>query len=195
MQRATADWLVAFRPVWTIRMTEFDRFSRLGAHLPPAGAASRLLADDSARAIDLKMIGNRSLSERDAWRIVLAIAAILSIGAIRALVLGAWPIAAFIVADALLFGGMMIFFVRRPPAQERLMIRDGLLRLEQSWPGGARIETTVHGVWLERAEASTGEVRLHLRVGGRRLGVATMLSLDERREVAYVVQRALKVCA
>jgi hypothetical protein len=75
------------------------------------------------------------------------------------------------------------------------MIRDGLLRLEQSWPGGARIETTVHGVWLERAEASTGEVRLHLRVGGRRLGVATMLSLDEQREVGYAAQRALRVCA
>lgn len=138
------------------------------------------------------MVGNRSLSERDAWRIVLVIAAILSLGAVRALVLGAWPIAAFMVADALLFGAMMIAFVRRPPPRERLTIRDGLLRLEQSWPGGARLESGVYGVRLETSEASTGEVHLHLQLRGRRLGIATMLSPDERRDVAEVVKRALR---
>jgi uncharacterized membrane protein len=173
-------------------MTEFDRLSRQCADFSPAGAASRSESDDSGCAIDLTMVGNRSLSERDAWRLVLVIAAILCFGALRALVLGAWPIAAFMVADALLFGAMMMAFVRRPPPRERLMIRDGLLRLEQSWPGGARLESGVCGVRLERAEASTGEVHLHLRVGGRRLGIANMLSPDERLEVADVVQRALR---
>ncbi len=155
-------------------------------------AAERAFADTRAQAIDLTMVGNRSLSERDAWRIVLVIAAILSLGAVRALVLGAWPIAAFMVADALLFGAMMIAFVRRPPPRERLTIRDGLLRLEQSWPGGARLESGVYGVRLETSEASTGEVHLHLQLRGRRLGIATMLSPDERRDVAEVVKRALR---
>lgn len=176
-------------------MTEFDRLSRRPEDQPPAGAAFRPFAGTRAHAIDLTMVGNRSLSERDAWRIVLVICAVLSLGALRALVLGAWPIAAFMVADALLFGAMMIAFVRRPPPRERLMIRDGLIRLEQSWPGGARVEAGAFGARLETSEASTGEMHLHLKFAGRRMGIATMLSPDERREVADVVKRALRDCA
>lgn len=176
-------------------MTEFERLPRRPESHIPVVAAARSYSDTPAQAIDLTMVGNRSLSERDAWRIVMVIGAVLSLGALRALVLGAWPIAAVMVADALLFGAMMIGFVRRPPPRERLMIRDGLIRLEQSWPGGARVEAGTFGARLETSEASTGEMHLHLKFAGRRLGIATMLSPDERREVADVVKRALRDCA
>jgi uncharacterized membrane protein len=35
-------------------------------------------------------------------------------------------------------------------------------------------------------------MHLHLQLRGRRLGIATMLSPDERRDVADVVKRALR---
>lgn len=140
--------------------------------------------------LDLEMEANRSLSPRGARLLGGGVAVVLSLMALRAQMAGAWPIAAFLVADAALFLGLFVAFLRRPVPRERLVIAEGMLRIEQDRNGGVRLLWPAGWVRLEEAR---GDPRgpLILSHCGRRIAVGTVLSPDERAEVRSILARAL----
>ncbi len=167
-----------------------ERHDGVGPHAPHCQTG--LVGNKkSGGAVDLAMVGNRSLSPRSTHAIILVASVLLAIGGLRAWFMGAWPIAVFMLADAALFAAFMLAFARRDPPRERLRIRDGQIMLEQHWPGGVSARFPLWQARLEENEGHDGDYHLRLQVPGRTIQLASMLSAPERREIAAVVRKGL----
>ncbi len=152
---------------------------------------SRVSIDAPPGTVDLVMEGNRSLSPQRLRTIVLVVGAVLAVSALRAWIMGAWPIAVFLLADAALFVGFTLAFAHRPPPRERLRIEAEDIVLEQYWPGGVRARFPVWQARLDEDEGCDGDFRMRLRVCGRTVQLASMLSAPERRQIAAIVRQGL----
>lgn len=152
------------------------------APLPDSRAADRLL--------DLDMVANRSLSPRGARLLGGGILLVLGLMALRAQMVGAWPITAFLVADAALFTGLFLAFLRRPAPRERLVIAGGMLILEQQWPGGVRLAWPAGWVRMEPAGDDPLSPIL-LSYGGQRIEAGSCLAPAERADIRPLLRRAL----
>lgn len=143
---------------------------------------------------DLEFRPNRSLSPRHFWWLVIGVAVIFLLMGLRFLFLGAWPILPFMIVDVAVLWWAMRASYRSGQAVERLRL-DGR-GLEHIWvtPTGH-----IRAQWLEPRRAqveleqlSMRQNRLWLRVDGRRMPIAPLLSPPERAEVAQVIEDGLR---
>lgn len=142
---------------------------------------------------DAALHPNRSLSAKGFRNLMVVVAAITAVSALRFWVLGAWPVAFFFVLDAGLIWGA--FKLNYWSGQRREMIRltrDGL-HVAYISPGGRRrtthLEPYFAKVDVRDRDSHRAEVRLISR--GHQAIVGSFLSKDERLEMAAALDEAL----
>ncbi len=144
--------------------------------------------------IDLTMRPNAAMAERQRWLAVAGLAAIMLVGAVRFVLLGAWPVAVFGVADVALLGWALHASARAAGVLEEVRLVGDRLSWRAMVPGQAArtewMEPLAARVELE-AVAPRGN-RLWLAERGRRVAVGVFLSADERAEVAAVLRGGLE---
>lgn len=141
-------------------------------------------------AFDLHMQANRSPIPLPAIHATIAAGVALILLSLRFVALGAWPVAIFSLFDIALLGAALAIFRRRPPPAEHVSLRDG----ELVWRGSDGRTVTMPAFWarLETVERSPIDVTLWLRFRRERHQVGQCLAQYERREVAEVIDRALR---
>lgn len=140
-------------------------------------------------AFELHMQANRSSLPFPTHYVVVAAGTALALLSIRFMALGAWPVAIFSLIDIGLLAGALHVFARRSPPTEQLSLRDG----EVVWRASDGREIAMLAYWtkLEAEERAPLDLTLWLRFREDRHQVGQCLSLDERREVAGLIGKAL----
>ncbi len=143
--------------------------------------------------LDLHLWPNRSMDPRMVRWVVAGVGALFALMGLRLLVLGAWPVIPFMVADLLLLGWALNASFRSGNAAEHLRLDGRVLELERVSPLGARrryrLEPLSVRVELERFPDSRN--RLWLRSRGQRLIVGGFLSAPEREALAREIEAGL----
>lgn len=139
------------------------------------------------------IVPHRSLSARGLLTVMLAIAALTALAALRFWLIGAWPVAVFGVAEL----GLAIFLLqlnaRRARASEMILLSDEALRIVRTDPRGRRQETVLPVGWLNAVlEEPSGKVpRLLLVAHGVREEIASTLGEEEKRDLSAALRDAL----
>lgn len=143
----------------------------------------------SGGAFELHMQANRSSLPFPTHYVVVAAGIVLALLSIRFVALGAWPVAIFSLIDIGLLAGAFHIFARRSPPTERLSLRDG----EVVWCASDGREIAMPAYWakFEAEERAPLDLTLWLRFRQDRHQAGQCLSLDERREVAGLIHKAL----
>jgi uncharacterized membrane protein len=151
------------------------------------------MAPDKTGYFDLELSPNRSLAPRHFRLLLLGVAALFLAVGVRLLVLGAWPVIPFLIADVLLLAWAMRASYRSGGAREHLRLDGRGLELVRVAADGQ-----VHAMRLEAARArveletvAPGGNRLWLTAGGRREAVGAFLSPGEREALARVMADGL----
>ncbi|MBA4040336.1 MAG: hypothetical protein C0474_00745 [Sphingobium sp.] len=141
-------------------------------------------------AFDLHMQANRSTMPLPVIHVMIAAGITLLLLSARFVVIGAWPVAIFSLFDIALLTGARVIFRRRPPPAEQVSLRGN----ELVWHGSDGRTVTMPAFWarIETVERSPIDLTLWLRFRGERHQVGKCLALYERREVAEVLDRALR---
>ena len=142
---------------------------------------------------DLRLTPNRSLSPRHAWWLVGAVAAVFLLGGLRMLVLGAWPVIPFMLADVALLGWALRASYRSGRAYELVRLDEADLTVAKVSERGQerrfRFEPFWARVQLERL--GQDENRLWVSGNGGRVAVGGFLSPAERVELHRVIADGL----
>jgi uncharacterized membrane protein len=145
------------------------------------------------RYLDLRMFPNRSLRPEHFRWLMLAVAAVSALGALRFLVLGAWPVALFFLLDAGLLYLAFKLSYRSADSFEEVRIDEARLtvrRVERRKP--ERLwEFHPHWVRVLLERRSAHDQRLALASHGDRLEIGRFLSPEERAEVAAEIKAGL----
>jgi uncharacterized membrane protein len=132
---------------------------------------------------DLMLTPNRPMAvERARW-VVIAVAAVMGLTALRMAVLGAWPVIPFALADAALFWWAMRASARATNTFQQVRLDErGLLVREP------RREVRLEPFWTR---ARIDGRRLWLAERQRRVTLGAFLSAEERRQVHAVLSAGL----
>ena len=142
---------------------------------------------------DLELRPNRSMPQRHFWLMMAGVAAIFALMGLRFLVLGAWPILPFMLADLALLWWAMRASYRSGRASEHLRLDEDGLELVRISPHGAARRTRIEPHWarVELERLNEDENRLWLLSRGHRHALGQFLSPAERAELAQVIERGL----
>jgi uncharacterized membrane protein len=143
---------------------------------------------------DLEMRPNRSLDRRHFWWMLVGVAAVFGLMALRFLVLGAWPILPFLFADIGLLWWAMRASYRSGIEWERLRLDRRGLELIRRTPTGrfSAIRLEAGRTRVELEQLALDQNRLWLDTGGKRHAIGRFLSPPERVEVAAVIADGLR---
>lgn len=148
---------------------------------------------DKPAIFDLELRPGRSLSPRAARWLVGGTALFLLLLGVRFAVLGAWPVLAFMLLDALLLGLAFAASFRAARASEHLRLDRQGLELVRIAPHGAarrtRLDAAAARVELERL--GDDDNRLWLQCAQARVPLGQFLSPSERADVARVIAEGL----
>ena len=136
---------------------------------------------------------HRSLSPRGFVVLVSAVAGVSFIGGMVYLMLGAWPVFAFLGLDALLLWWAFRLNYRSAKTVETLRLSTDALVVRRVSPNGTAQEWRFQPYWLRvmLEEPSPEENRLVLTSHGRSLPIGAFLSVGERAELAAALKDAL----
>ena len=141
---------------------------------------------------------NRSLSHRGKIRLLAVLTAGCALMAVRAVSLGAWPVAAFGVVELGLAGLLFWLHARSQKQTELLLLSRDSFRLIHTGPDGTRRQATLPLRWLAvELEERAGRVPgLYVRCRGeqmelRRHEIARVLGDAEKRDLAASLQEAV----
>ncbi|MFN7173635.1 MAG: DUF2244 domain-containing protein [Thermaurantiacus tibetensis] len=143
--------------------------------------------------LDLHLWPNRSMNPRHVPLVLGGVGLVFALLALRFLLLGAWPILPFLLADLLLLGWALRASFRSGEAAEHLRLDAEALELVRVSPLGARqrhrLQPLAVRVELERFPDSRN--RLWLASRDRRLAVGSFLSAAEREALAREIEAGL----
>lgn len=144
--------------------------------------------------LDLTLTPNRSFDRRNVRWLVGGIGAIFFIGGLRFLVLGAWPILPFMVADLALLWWAFRASYAAARGHERVVLQDDALTLLRVSAQGIEKRFGFEPFWtrVQIEETPLGDAHVWLAARGRRIRVGHFLSAPERREVGAVIATALR---
>lgn len=142
---------------------------------------------------DLTLTPNRSLPPHMARWLVVGVAALMTLGALRFLLIGAWPVMLFIVLDVALLAWAFRASYRSGRGYERVRMDDEAIEILQCAANGRHRRMRLEPFWTraELQELPTGENRLWLRAGRRQVRVGSFLSPGERSEIHGVIADGL----
>lgn len=143
--------------------------------------------------LDLRLEANRPMAAVSTRWVVGGIAAVVALGGLRLVAIGAWPVLPFLVLDVVLLGWALAATARRAAAYERVELDDATLLVRRVSPGGAvrTIALDPRGATVELASVARGTA-LWLAADGRRVRLGDFLTAEERRDVAAVIARAIE---
>ena len=139
------------------------------------------------------IVPHRSLSVAGQRWLMLAMAGLCGLIALRFWFLGAWPIIAFCGLEGVAAIVLIAVNSRRARGSELLMLSAGCLRVVRTTPSGKRSEVTLASPWLNvMLEEAHGRVpRLLLGLRAQWVEVGAVLGETEKRELAAALQAAL----
>ena len=136
---------------------------------------------------------HRSLTRRGFRRLMMIALAVTALGGVRAWMIGAWPVTAFLVLDLLLLWGAFHLNYISGRAREIIRLTTGTLEIEYHRPFAAPERTCMQPYWtrvdVRHPDSSRMEVRLTDR--GMSAVVGTFLSRPERDGLADALKKAL----
>lgn len=143
--------------------------------------------------LDLTLTPNRSFSPQHTRWLILAVSGIFFIGSLRFLVLGAWPIIPFMVADVALLAWAFRANTASARGHERLTLAGNALTLARVNAQGVARHYGFEPYWtrVEIEETPAGDAHLWLKSGSQRVRVGSFLSAPERRRVGAAIAAAL----
>lgn len=145
---------------------------------------------------DLRLTPNRSLDRRHARWLMIAVAGVFMLGGVRLLVLGAWPVIPFMVADVALLGWALRASYRSGRAYEMLRLDDEALTVRKVTQAGTerRFRFEPFGTRVELERVSDLENHLWLASRDLRVAIGGCLSPGEREEIHAVIASGLARC-
>jgi uncharacterized membrane protein len=139
------------------------------------------------------VVPHRSLTRRGLWLLIGVICGLCTLTAVRFLLIGAWPVAAFSVVEV----GLAVLLLRLNAsgarASEMILLTDRTLRVVRTTATGRREVRDLSPAWLKIVleEISGRAPRLVLVARGVREEVGVALGEAERRDLARALQEAL----
>jgi len=139
------------------------------------------------------IVPHRSLSPRGVVILLVSIALMCSVTALRFWLIGAWPVILFSVVEV----GLAILLIglnaRRGRASELVLLEHDSLRLVRTDPRGRRQERQLNPAWLNVVlEEAPGRVpRLLLTARDVREEIGVVLGEAEKRDLAAALRAAL----
>lgn len=144
-------------------------------------------------ALDLTLTPNRSFDRRHTRWVIAGVGGVFLVGGLRLLVLGAWPVLPFMVADvALLWWAFRANYAAGRGHERVTLGGDELTLLRVSAQGIVR-RFGFEPLWtrVQVEETPLGDAHVFLSARGKRVRVGAFLSAPERREVGAVIAAAL----
>jgi uncharacterized membrane protein len=138
---------------------------------------------------------HRSLNRTGFLVLMSVVCAVSFAGGIASVLMGAWPILGFFGLDALAIYWAFRVNFRRARAYEEISITVSELRLRRVSHRGHVTEWTFNPRWVRLDQVSHEEFgieNLYLVSGGRRVGIASFLSPDEKASFAKALLAALQ---
>lgn len=148
---------------------------------------------DLSTLFEARIVPHRSLSPKGRRILVCAIVCISLFLAGRFWAIGAWPVAAFSVAEAALVVLFLTLNMRAARAVEYVRLTDSAVEVTRSAPSGARSSVVLPSAWLRvDLEEHDGRVpRLMLRTPARHEEIARAVGEDAKRDLALALGTAL----
>ena len=138
---------------------------------------------------------HRSLN-RTGFLVLMSVVCVVSfVGGIASVMMGAWPILGFFGLDALAIYWAFKVNFRRARAYEEIAITVSELKLRRVSHRGHAMEWSFNPRWVrldQVAHQEFGIENLYLVSGGRRIGIASFLSPDEKASFANALLAALQ---
>jgi uncharacterized membrane protein len=150
--------------------------------------------------LDLTLTPNRSLHPRHARALIGGVGVVFLLGGLRFLLLGAWPVIPFMLADLALLWWAFRASYRSGRAYERLWIDGGgltpTLTLARVSHHGIERRLVFEPFWTRVQLETLGddENRLWLSTHGKRFAIGSFLSPAERVAVHDVIAAGLARC-
>jgi len=146
-----------------------------------------------ASLLDLRLFPHRSLDRRQFRWLMLSLTGVCALAGLRFLVLGAWPVAAFLMLDVVLVWGAFRLNYHAARAYEEVRLADHQLCVRQVDPWGRERITRFNPAWVRVVldRLHDGVQRLFLAGQGQRVMIGGFLTPDERVEVAGAIRAAL----
>lgn len=143
--------------------------------------------------IDLTLTPNRSLDRRHSYWLIAGVGGVFLLLGLRLLLLSAWPVLPFMLADVLLLAWAFRASYRSGRAYEWLRIEDGWLTLCRVSPHGQRqpIRFDPGRTFARLERISEDQNRLWLASGPQRASVGAFLSPAEREALYPVLESGL----
>jgi uncharacterized membrane protein len=138
---------------------------------------------------------HRSLNRTGFLVLMSVVCAVSFVGGVASVLIGAWPILGFFGLDALAIYWAFRVNFRRARAHEEVSITASELRLRRVSHRGHVMEWRLNPRWVQLdqvAHQEFGIENLYLVSGGRRIGIASFLSPDEKASFAKALKAALQ---
>lgn len=145
------------------------------------------------RYIDLTMRPNAAMAERQRWLVVAGVAAMMLVGAVRFVLIGAWPVAIFGVLDVALLVWALRASARSAGVSEEVRLDSRWLTVRHVAVDGPAREWRLEP-WLariERAQISSREEAIYLTSRDCRVRIGAFLSAPEREEMRRAIDTGL----
>jgi uncharacterized membrane protein len=138
---------------------------------------------------------HRSL-KRTGFLVVMAFVSVVSFAAgVAFLLMGAWPVLGFFGLDVLAIYWAFRINFRRARASEEILVTPSELRVRRVSHRGHVMEFVLNPLWVQldrKTHAEFGIEKLYLVSKGRRIGIGSFLSPDEKSSFANALMAALQ---
>jgi len=145
-----------------------------------------------APVFEALIVPHRSLTRKGVLTVIGILMAFSAAVALRFLLLGAWPVAAFSLLEVPLIGVMLAINIRRARASELIMLNTEAITVIRTDPSGRRNQVSLPSAWLRvQLDAGRGLPRVVLRSHGRDCEVGTFLHEPDRLSLFNALRDAI----
>lgn len=135
----------------------------------------------AAPVFEALIVPHRSLTRKGVMTVIGILMAFSAAVALRFLLLGAWPVAAFSLLEVPLVGVLLAINIRRARASELIMLNTEEIIVIRTDPSGRRKQVSLPSAWLRvQLDAGRGIPRVVLSSHGRDCEVGAFLHEPDR---------------
>ena len=164
----------------------------LGASIPQRGGATGIAAPETV--FEAVIAPHQSLGRRGLLILGGSLTAVTAGLSLRFLLLGAWPVMAFLAVEILIALYLLVLHRRQVLRREVIRLNEAEITVVHTDPCGRRRSFSLPAAWLQVRLESAGEgmgSHLWLRSHGRGWEVGTFLHDPERRSLFEALRKAL----
>jgi uncharacterized membrane protein len=145
-----------------------------------------------APVFEALIVPHRSLTRKGVIAVVGLLLVFSTAVALRFLLLGAWPVAAFSLLEVPLIGTMLAINIRRARASELIMLNTQEITVIRTDPSGRRKQVSLPSAWLRvQLDPGRGMPRVMLSSHGRDCEVGAFLHEPDRLSLFDALQTAV----